>query len=149
MTPSERQPVERQVADPDEALLPDGVAGEQLVEAGQARVHDVAELEDALLGALGEVLDDAAGPDERVVHAQAGEELEQVQDLLALPEAVGHAGERAELHAAGGEGDQVRADPVDLHEEHPDDLRPASGTSMPSRRSIERQYAVSLNSGAR
>ena len=47
-------PVEREVADPDEALLPDRVAGEQLVEAGQARVHDVAELEDALLGALGE-----------------------------------------------------------------------------------------------
>ena len=116
--------VEGQVADPDEALLPDRVAGEQLVEPGQARVHHVAELEDPLLGALGEVLDDAAGADEGVVHAQPGEELEQVQDLLALPEAVGHAGERAELHPAGRERDEVRADPVDLHEEHPGDLGP-------------------------
>ena len=39
-----------------------------LVETGEPRVHDVAELLDALLRALGEVLDDAAGTDERVVH---------------------------------------------------------------------------------
>jgi hypothetical protein len=62
-----------------------------------------------------------------VVHAQAGDELQQVQDLLALAEAGRHPGERAELHAAGGQADQVRADPVELHEQHAGLLRAARG----------------------
>jgi hypothetical protein len=58
-----------------------------------------------------------------VVHPQAGDLLEQVEAQLPLAEAVGHAGQRTELHAAGGQPDQVGGDPVDLHDEHPDGPR--------------------------
>ena len=43
---------------------------------------------------------------------------------LALAEAEDHRGERAELHAAGREGDQVGGDPVELHHHHADDRGP-------------------------
>jgi hypothetical protein len=57
-----------------------------------------------------------------VVHPQAGDHLEHVEDQLALAEGVRHRGERTELEPAGREGDQVAADPVQLHAEHPDHL---------------------------
>jgi len=62
-----------------------------------------------------------------VVHPQSGEELQQVQDLLALAETSGHPGQRAELHSPGGDRHQVRADPVELHQQYPDHLRTARG----------------------
>ena len=58
-----------------------------------------------------------------MVHPQPGDLLEQVEAHLPLAEAVGHRRERAELHAAGGQADQVRGDPVDLHDQHPDGRR--------------------------
>ena len=68
----------------------------------------------------GHVLGDAAGTDERVVHPQAGDQLEQVEHQLALAEADRHHGQRADLHAAGGDADQVGGDPVELHQQDPD-----------------------------
>ena len=69
-----------------------------------------------------QVLGDAAGADERVVHAQAGDQLEQVEHQLALAEADRHHGQRADLHAAGRDADQVGGDAVELHEQDPHDL---------------------------
>ena len=43
------------------------------------------------------------------------------EDALALAEADRHDGGRAHLHATGGEGHEVGADPVELHQEHADD----------------------------
>ena len=60
----------------------------------------------------------------RVVHPQPGDQLEELQDLLALPEADRHHGQRADLHAAGGQRHQVRGDPVQLHQQDPDHGRP-------------------------
>src|SRR3712207_3802978 len=68
--------------------LPDGLAGEQLVEVGHPGRHDLEELADVLDRARGEVLRQAAGADVGVVHPQAGDLLEQVEDQLALAEAV-------------------------------------------------------------
>jgi hypothetical protein len=51
-----------------------------------------------------------------------GDQLEQVEHQLALAEADRHHGQRADLHAAGGDADQVRGDAVELHEEDPHDL---------------------------
>ena len=64
------------------------------------------------------------GRDVGVVHPQAGDLLEQVEDHLPLAEAVGHAGEGTHLHAEGGQRDQVRGDPVELHDQQADGLRP-------------------------
>ena len=65
-----------------------------------------------------------------MVHPQAGEVLQQVQHLLALAEAERHRGGGAELHAAGGDVDQVRADPVDLQQHHAQQLRAARGLDL-------------------
>ncbi len=84
--------------------------------------HQGDEAADLVERAGREVLGDAAGADERVVHPQAGDQLEQVEDELALAEADRHHGERADLHAAGRDADQVGGDPVELHEQDPHDL---------------------------
>ena len=116
MAPSARQPSQRQVAHVLQPLAPDRLAGEQLVVPGQLAADLLHDGQDVLFEAVREVLREAARADERVVHAQAGEPLQQVQQVLALAEPVGHAGEGAELHAAGGQRHQVRGDPVDLHQ---------------------------------
>jgi hypothetical protein len=59
-----------------------------------------------------------------MVHPQPGDHLEHVEDFLALPEARGHHGQCAQLQAAGGQRDQVRGDPVQLHKQHPDHVDP-------------------------
>ena len=71
-----------------------------------------------------------------------------MQGFLAFPEARRHAGQRAQFHAAGRERHQVRGDPGQLHQQHPDHLRTA-GTSMSSSFSTAMQYAASLNAGDR
>ncbi len=73
--------------------------------------------------ALGQVLRQPAGADERVVHPQAGHELEDVQQVLAVAEAVDHRRQRAELEPAGGESHLVGGDAVDLGEDDPDGRR--------------------------
>src|ERR1700704_6524151 len=48
-----------------------------------------------------------AGADVRVVHPKAGDHLEDVEDQFAVAEPEGHHGQRADLHAAGGQADHV------------------------------------------
>ena len=62
----------------------------------------------------GRSMTSAADPDVRVVHAQAGDHLEDAQDLLALAEAVQHHRDRAQLEAGGGQPHQVAGDAVQL-----------------------------------
>ena len=82
----------------------------------------VEELRDPARAVVGQVHDHAPGPDVRVVHAETGDRLEDVEDQLALAEPVQHHRDRPELHAAGCHPDQVRGDPVQLAEEHAEDL---------------------------
>ena len=110
------------MADALEPGLEDRVGVAQGGVLGQPLLHQRDEAADLVEGADGEVLGDAAGADERVVHPQAGDQLEQVEHQLALAETDRHHGQRADLHAAGGDADQVGGDPVELHQEHPHDL---------------------------
>ena len=111
------------MADALEAGLEDRVGVAEGGVLGQALLHQRDEVADLVERAGRHVLGDAAGTDERVVHPQAGDQLEQVEDQLALAEADRHHGQRADLHATGGDADQVGGDPVELHQEHAHDLR--------------------------
>ena len=82
-------------------------------------VDDAAEVVEPTLG---QVVRDAARADERVVHAQTGERFEEIEDHLALTEPDGHDRRRANLHAAGADGHEVRCDAAQLHHEHANHL---------------------------
>ena len=70
--------------------------------------------------AVGQVGGDAAGADVVVVHPQAGDLLEEPQHLLALAPAVEHHRHGADVHAVGGQEQQVRRHAVQLGHEHAD-----------------------------
>ena len=113
--------------DPTVTVDPDLVLGQKLFVLVDLGREGVDERLHFLERAVGQVSREAAGADERVVHAQARDELEDVKDLLALAEAVEHHRERAELHAPGRQPHQVRRDPVELHQQHADRLRARRG----------------------
>ena len=48
------------------------------------------------------------------MHARPGDQLEEVEDVLALAEAVPEHRDRAQLERGRAEPDQVRVDPVQL-----------------------------------
>ena len=66
---------------------------------------------------------DAADLDVARVHALPGGHLEQVEDQLALAQAVQEDRDRAEVERARAEPDQVRGDPVELEMDHAQVLR--------------------------
>ena len=111
------------MADVDEAALEDRVGVAEGGVLGQPLPHQRDEVADLVERAGRQVLGDAAGADERVVHPEAGDQLEQVEHELALAEADRHHGQGADLHAAGRDADQVGGDAVELHEEDAHDLR--------------------------
>ena len=66
-----------------------------------------------------DVLEDAADLEVARVHPLPGRHLEQVEDPVALAEAVEEHRHRAEVECRGPEPDQVGVDAVELHVEHP------------------------------
>ncbi len=110
------------MADVGQPGLEDRVGVAQRGVLGQPLLHQRDETHGSGRSRGREVLSDAAGADEGVVHAQAGDQLEEVEHQLALAEADRHDGQGADLHAAGRDGDEVGRHPVELHEEHPHDL---------------------------
>ncbi len=104
--------------------LEDGVPGGELVVLGEVLLHLLDELADLVHRAGRQVLGESAGADVRVVHPQARDELVDVENHFTITESVDHDRGGAELHAAGGDAHQVGGHPVQLHQEHPDDLRP-------------------------
>ena len=121
------QVVQRQVADALGPLQPDRVVGEQGLVLVGLGPHVADEGADLVLGAVGQVLGDPGRPHPGVVHAQPGDVLEDVEDLLPLPEPVEHDRQGAQLQPGGGQPDQVGADPVELHHQHPKGLGPRGG----------------------
>ena len=57
------------------------------------------------------------------VHAHAGDQLEEVEDGVALAEAVPEHRDRSQLERGGPEPDEMRVDAVELAEEHAHPLR--------------------------
>jgi hypothetical protein len=100
--------------------LEDRLAEHEVLELLHVLPHAHQRLGDRVEGARRDVLRDAAGADVRVVHPQAGDQLEDPQDLLAGGEPDRHDRGRAELVAAGGQAHQVRGDPVELHHQDAD-----------------------------
>ncbi len=98
----------------------------------------------ALVVVVRQVLGEAAGADEGVVHPQAGDQLEEVEDQLALAEAERHRGQRAELECPGGQADQVRADPVELHQDDADDRGPVRDVVGDPEQLLDRQAVGGL-----
>ena len=97
-----------------QAAQHDLVAVEQVAVLVDAVGHVVEELAALRLPARRDVLEDAADLDVARVHALAGGHLEQVEDLLALAEAVPEHRDRAEVERARPEPDEVAHDPVEL-----------------------------------
>ena len=79
----------------------------------------LAELGDPVDAILRQVLCDTSGADVGVVHPQATDRFEEVQDHLALTERDGHHGQGADLHAARAHRHQVGGDAVQFHHQHP------------------------------
>ena len=80
-------------------------------------------LADHLDPAVGDVLDHAADLEVARVHALAGGHLEQVEQLLALAEAVPPDRDRAEVERARAEPHEVAHDAVQLEVDHAQVLR--------------------------
>ncbi len=83
-----------------------------------------------------QVLRDAARADERVVHPQAGDQLEQVEDVLPHPDALQEDRCRPELEAERADPAEVRRDPVQLEHQHADDLGPLRDPVLDAEQSL-------------
>ena len=75
--------------------------------------------------------------------------LVDVEQQLALAEAVEHHRHGADFHAVRAEPDQVAVDALQLGEEHADVAARARGISRPSSFSTDRQYARLLDCALR
>src|SRR5690625_4185885 len=73
---------------------------------------------------VGDVPVEATDPEVAVVHAHAGDHLEDLEDLLALPVRVEVRRQSADVEQAGTEEEQVTGDPVQFGEDDPDALGP-------------------------
>src|ERR671930_164383 len=81
---------------------------------GDSIGHDPAEVAHALDEAARDVFDDAADLEVARVHALARGPLEEVEDRLALAEAVPEHRDRAEVERARAQPDEGAHDPVEL-----------------------------------
>ena len=74
-----------------------------------------------------------------MVHPQAGDRLEDPQDLFPLPEPDRHHRRRTEFVTAGADRDEVGGDPVEFHEQHPDEGGPFGDVLGDSQRLLHRE----------
>ena len=114
----------RDHADALQPLPPDRLAGHQRVVLVEPRRDQLEQPQHVVAPARRQVGGDATDADEVVVHPQAGDLLEEAQHLLALAPAVDHHRHGAEVHAVGGQEQQVAGHPVELGQQHADPHRP-------------------------
>jgi hypothetical protein len=79
-----------------------------------------------------------------VVHAQARDQLEDVEDVLPLAEAVDHHRQRAEFHTRRRQPHQVRGDPVELHHQHTDRVGPGRDLVLDAEQPLHRHAVADL-----
>ncbi|SKU60365.1 Uncharacterised protein [Mycobacteroides abscessus subsp. abscessus] len=100
-------PGEVQIPNALGAGLPDVVLVQQVFHIAQPAGQDLEQVPDLLLGTVGQILREPTGPHIGVIHTQAGDRLEDLQDHFAFAETEEHGRHRPELHAPGGQRDQV------------------------------------------
>ena len=105
------------------ALEEDLVAIEERLVLADPLLHVGDERERPAVPSGRDVLGHAADLDVARVHALAGGRLEEVEDLVALAEAVPEHRNRAEVERRGAEPDEVRVDAVELAVDHAQVLR--------------------------
>ncbi len=110
----------RERADADEALQEDGVLAQEAGVLADALLDRAADFFDVRLPAVGKVGGDAPGPDEVVVHAQAGDRLEEAQGDLTLSPSVDEHRHGADVAAVRGLEQEVGGDAPELDEHHAD-----------------------------
>ena len=110
----------RELADALGAAQPDVVLGQQLFVLVEFAGELVEERAGRFLEAARQIFAQAADPQVTREHAEAGEHLVQIEQLLALAEAVHHHGDRADLHAVRAEPDEMAAETLQLGDQHPD-----------------------------
>ena len=110
-------------ADVAQPVQEDLILVEQGLELVHARGHPGRELADLLHPADRDVLEDAADLEVARVHALARGHLEQVEDLLAVAEAIPEHRDRPEIQRARAQPHEVGRDPVELHVDHAQVLR--------------------------
>ena len=120
--PGDAQLQQPLAGDDADALGPreeDLVAVEQRLVLADPDRHFLDEGAQLLLEAERDVLDHAADLEVAGVHPLPGRHLEQVEDLVALAEAVPEHRDRAEVERRRPQPDQVGVDPVELEEDRP------------------------------
>src|SRR5579875_1691221 len=125
-----------------DALRPgdeDRVGVDQLAQVADEPGRLPEELPDLADRAWRQVLGHTARPDVGVVHPQAGDQLEQVEHPFTEPQALQEDRGGAELHAERAEAAEVGGDPVELHHQHPDDLRPLGDLVLDAEQLLHRQ----------
>ncbi len=121
-------------ADADGALEKDLVALEDLdVVILDVLLPPVEEARELRQPTRWQVVDDAARPEEVMVHARAAELLDQVEDLLSVPEAPEHRCRRADVQAVGAEPHQVPGAARHLVDDHAYELRATRHLDAPDR----------------
>src|SRR5207244_985843 len=112
----------RDDADADRPLFPDPVVGQELLVVVDSRRQVRDELRQPLRPSRGQV--ERKPPDAHAVEREAGAAvlLEEIENLLALPEGVPEGRHRAEIDAGGAEPHEMRREALELVENHPDEL---------------------------
>ena len=110
--------VRREQADPLRPLEPDRVAVEDRFVLVHRLGHRVAELARLVREPGRDVLREPTHLEVAGVHARAADHLEQVEDLVAVVEAVPEERDRPELERRGTEPDQMGVDSVELGQRH-------------------------------
>ena len=127
------------VAHPDEALLENGVGQNQVLEFADIVANLGELLADIGNHTAGQVLGNAAGSHECVIHTKAGDALEDSQDLFAAPECDGHHGRRAQLVTTGTDSNDVRGNAVEFHEENTNQVRALGNLIRNAKKLFDRQ----------
>ncbi|MDQ0986245.1 hypothetical protein QFZ71_003528 [Streptomyces sp. V2I9] len=68
-----------------------------------------------------------------------GDQLEEVENQFTIAEAVDHDRGRAQLHTAGGDADQVRGEPVELHQQDAQDGGPVGDLLLDAEELLDAQ----------
>ena len=113
---------QRDDADAARAIQPDRVLGDQRLVLVELAREAIEERRHRLLVAARDVLAQAADADVAREEAEAGEQLVEIHQNLALAERVEHAGDGADLHRVRAEPHQVAGQPLQLGDQHADVL---------------------------